>query len=271
MNLPRLILTRPAGQALGWQQGLQALGYEVHSLPLIEIAAADSAADQQALHAAWQGLDQQQALMFVSSNAVQYFLMPKRPITPVDTALTATYLIANEQHLRFWATGPGTVQALLDAGLPRSRIDAPSADASQLDSEALWQLVQPQIQAGSRVLLLRGRDVGTPDTSRDWLAQQVQSAGGQADSLVVYERRAPQLSAPLLQQAQAWLGDGSVWLFSSSQALAHLPASLDVRAGRCIATHERIAAAARARGFAVVCKSRPILADVAVSIKSLHE
>jgi uroporphyrinogen-III synthase len=38
---------------------------------------------------------------------------------------------------------------------------------------------------------------------------------------------------------------------------------------RCVATHPRIAEAARAAGFAVVCESRPAMADLIASIESL--
>jgi uroporphyrinogen-III synthase len=84
----------------------------------------------------------------------------------------------------------------------------------------------------------------------------------------VYERRAPLLDAAQLERGRGWLLDASVWLFSSSQAVRHLPPALDASKGICICTHERIAQAAKARGFAVVCTSRPTVQDVLASIKS---
>ena len=65
--------------------------------------------------------------------------------------------------------------------------------------------------------------------------------------------------------------DGSVWLFSSSEAVHNLQASLpDVgwSRARAVTTHERIAQAARAAGFAEVRETRPALADVRASIES---
>ena len=47
-----------------------------------------------------------------------------------------------------FVTGPGSVAALLRAGVPLAAIDAPSEAAAQFDSEALWQVVQPQVRAG---------------------------------------------------------------------------------------------------------------------------
>jgi uroporphyrinogen-III synthase len=266
--MAQLILTRPATQAPAWAQALQALGYQVAQLPMIEILAADRQEDAQALRQALQALPRLHALMFVSSNAVEHFWKQKWPLVGIESALNAINLIVNKMSLRCWATGPGTAQALLAAGVDRTLVDAPGPQAEQLDSEALWRIVQPQIVAGKKVLIVRGRDVGAPDSSRDWLAQQVQSAGGQASSLVVYERRAPQLTAAQLTQCQTWLQDGSWWIWSSSQALRHLPMQLDVSHALCVCTHERIAQVARERGFAQVLTSQPTPQAVAASIES---
>lgn len=265
-----LILTRPAGQILPWRIALQAVGHSTSALPLIDIAAAQSSSDANARLAALQAEKPWHAWMFVSSNAVEHFFKKNEQFAGINTALTATKLIANNSSLRCWATGPGTFQALRAAGVSAHQIDAPSADAQQFDSEALWQIVAPQIKPQSRVLILRGRDVGMPESSRDWLAQQIMAQGAQVSTLVVYERRKPAFSNEQLQSCQAWLRDGSVWLFSSSQALQNLSSSLDASQGICICTHERIAQAAASRGFAVVCRSRPTIQDVIASIESLH-
>jgi uroporphyrinogen-III synthase len=258
----QVILTRPEPQQAAWAQGLRQQGFAVQSLPLIEIAAAPDVA--------WPAGKSFSALMLVSSNSVEHFFKKKQQLPGIESAQSAIDLIANSTITpRYWATGPGTVTALQAIGVDAQRIDAPAHDAGQFDSEALWQQVRDQIKPGSQVLIIRGRDVGTPDASRDWLAQQIEAAGGQVSSLVVYERRAPVFTPQQLQDAQRWLQDGSAWLFSSSQAVRHLPAQLDVSQARCICTHERIAQAAKERGFAVVCTSRPMLHDVLASIKSL--
>ncbi len=265
-----LIVTRPVQQAADWLAALQAAGHSTSHLPLIEIEAAESPADIAAWQAALQSPQPWQAIMFVSGNAVAHFFKPNLPLAVIKHAQTAIELIVNNASTRCWATGPGSVQALLAAGVPLEKIDAPVHDAGQFDSEALWQIVQHQLQATSRVLIVRGRDVGTPDSSRDWLAQQIQARGGQANSVVVYERRAPRFNEAQWVQSTAWLRDGSAWLFSSSQALKHLPQTLDATRAICICTHERIAQAAKNRGFAVVCTSRPTIQDVLASIKSIN-
>jgi uroporphyrinogen-III synthase len=66
--------------------------------------------------------------------------------------------------------------------------------------------------------------------------------------------------------------DGSVWLFSSSEAIANLQALLPQQSwsqARAIATHARIGQAAKNAGFSVVCESRPVLASVVASIESM--
>jgi uroporphyrinogen-III synthase len=270
--MAHLIVTRPAEQAAAWLQVLRDMGHVAVALPLIEIAPVESEDDAQALELAWARLKSFDALMFVSSSAAQAFFKPNQPNTVIESAQRAIDLVVNQHpNIRLWATGQGTVASLRNLGIPENRIDAPSAQAGQFDSETLWEIVQSQVHSARRVLILRGRDIGIFDSSRDWLAQQIMARGGVVQKLVVYERRSPRWSLTQTAQCRAWLRDGSIWLLSSTQALRHLPASLDASQGICICTHERIAQAAKARGFAVVCTSRPTLQDVAASIKSLHD
>lgn len=255
----RVIVTRPRREAQDWVQALQAAGHEALALPLIAIT---QAPDTAALQQAWAQLEGYLGLMFVSANAVDGFFAARPAAAPRPS--------------QAWATGPGTVQALLRAGLPASLITAPPVDAPQFDSEALWALVAGRIVSGGRVLIVRGADAAESSAQgagRDWFARQVGAAGGQVDFVASYQRMRPHLDTAQLQLARAAAGDGSVWLFSSSEAVANLQASLpqqDWRAARAVATHARIAQAARAAGFAVVRESRPALADVRASIESMQ-
>jgi uroporphyrinogen-III synthase len=277
---PRVIVTRPAAQAGAWVQGLQAQGLQVQSFPLIEISAALHSERRALLQARVLEAGEFAVCMWVSANAVHYFFQSNRAAGHLNIAQAAIKLVANMEpikmpRLRHWATGPGTVQALAAHGVPVERIDAPDAQAAQWDSEALWARVHTQVQTGCKVLILRGEDVGTPSASREWLGSQVRAAGGEVEFAAVYQRRAPHFSPQQTARAQQAASDGSVWVFSSSQAVAHLPRWASAQGGgiwsqaRCIATHPRIAQAAQALGFAVVCTSRPSVQDVAQSIKSL--
>jgi uroporphyrinogen-III synthase len=262
----RVIVTRPANQADAWVQGLRAAGLTAVSWPLIDIR---PTRDAQALNAARAQAADQQALMFVSANAVHGFFEENRALAGVNAAELAIKSIVNTGAARCWATGPGTVQALLAAGVPAQRIDAPGA-GDELESEALWAVVQKQVGAGMRVMLVRGADAAGQLAGRPWLAQQLAARGAQVTEAAAYERHAPQWSAAQREQAQAALCDGSVWLWSSSEALHNLPdlPAMAQHAARAVATHPRIAQAARERGFAQVLEARPDLPALVRSIQS---
>ena len=269
----RAIVTRPARDAAQWVADLQARGVPAVALPLIAIGPATQPALQQALAGARAELDAWRALMFVSGNAVHYFFEQNRAY-----ALDPYGFVAIKT--RAWAPGPGTRQALLDAGVPASAIDSPAADAAQFDSESLWQQVAAQVRPGDRVLVVRGTTSGaavepggTGGRGRDWLARQIEAAGGQVEFVAVYERGAPRLTAHQQALAREAAADGSVWLLSSSEAVAHLGDALpgqDWQAAHALCTHPRIAAAARALGFGLVRECRPAFSDVVASIESLR-
>jgi uroporphyrinogen-III synthase len=128
---------------------------------------------------------------------------------------------------------------------------------------------------GKRVLVLRGQTSGAAQhtAGRDWLAQQFRAAGAQVEMLSVYERKAPQLSSAELDLVKAASQDGSVWLFSSSEALANLLRQPALNGGvnwcqaRAIATHPRIAEALRNAGWGVVQESRPMLSDIVDALR----
>jgi uroporphyrinogen-III synthase len=261
----RVIVTRPERDALRWVSGLREGGFDALALPLIDIGPAP---DREAVVRAWLELDGCSAAMFVSGNAAQQFLAA-RPAAVVAP-------LAQSGHARAWATGPGTRQALIEGGVSALLIDAPGDDAPQFDSEALWALVAAQAHPGSRVLIVRGSDaVSAADSKgagRDWFAAQLAACGCTAQFVVAYARRAPQFDAAQRELVRSAASDGTVWLFSSSEAVVNLTLATpgqQWREARAVATHPRIAQAVRDAGFAVVRESRPALADVVASIESL--
>ena len=63
-----------------------------------------------------------------------------------------------------------------------------------------------------------------------------------------------------------------LWLLSSSEALTNLQSlvpGIDWSAAGALATHPRIAAAARSAGFGQVIESRPALPDVVRALESV--
>lgn len=252
----RVIVTRPAAEAAEWVDGLRAAGFDAVPLPLIEIRPAP---DDSPMRQAWSSISQYRAAMFVSANAVRGFFAARPTAANFGT--------------RAWATGGGTVNALVAAGVDRSGIDAPPADSPRFDSETLWDIVRPQVNPRARVLLVRGGQAGSPEPSgRDWLEQRLTECGASAEPVLAYLRDRPQWSAQ--EQALAFdaCADGSVWLFSSSQAIDNLRAlapSADWSRSRAIATHPRIAQSARDAGLAVVRVSRPPMDAVIADLESL--
>ena len=280
----RVIVTRPAQDAANWVDKLGNSGFEAQALPLIEIGPASVLADINALEHAWHHLGNYAACMFVSGNAVQYFFEKKMAESQLNWAQQAPFNIADNAinwlptSLRFLAPGPATAAALLAVGVPAGQIDSPPTGAGQFDSEALWQVVGSRDWRGKRVLVLRGQTSGAGQhtAGRDWLAVQFRAAGAQLDMLSVYERQAPQLSSAQLDLVKAASQDGTVWLFSSSEALVNLlrqPAlngCVDWRQAIAIATHPRIAEAVRNAGWGVVQESRPMLSDIVDALRSIE-
>lgn len=268
----RVIVTRPEREAHAWAQAMVQRGLEVSVLPLIDI---HPTPDTSALCAAWRQLGDYVALMFVSAAAVEHFFTLRASCgVPGD--------IPGVLKARFWGTGPGTRAALLRQGVDPVRIDAPAHDGGQFDSEALWRVVQVQVRPGDRVLIVRGGDkpqdpaaaAGTAGAGfgRDWLAQRLIQAGAQVEFVLAYWRGAPVFNQLQRETARDAASDGSVWLFTSARAVANLLACLPGQrwaGARALATHARIANAARAAGFGVVWESRPSVSDVVASIESI--
>ncbi len=259
---PGVIVTRPQREALAWVERLQQAGVPAQALPLIDITPAP---DPQALHRACEALAGCAAVMFVSANAVDHFAL----------ACPAPWCSSTSAALRAWATGPGTVAALLRAGWPADSIDAPAADAPLFDSEALWALVQHQVQPGQRVLIVRGADAQGHMAGRDWLALTLKASGIEVLQCAAYARRLPQWHGAERQLAQAVLDRGDWWLFSSSEAVGHLQSlwpDLPWPKLRALATHPRIAQALQARACTQVHTVPGALPALLASIKSLlHE
>jgi uroporphyrinogen-III synthase len=255
----RVVVTRPARDAQRWVVELQRRGIDAIELPLIEIGAA---VDEGAVGAAWGRLETYAALMFVSGNAAdRFFRLSPDP----ETVWPA--------RVRAWAPGPGTVEALLAAGVPQSAIDQPSAEAAQFDSEALWAEVSDQLRAGQRVLIVRGGNLAGQGSGRDWLGRQLQARGVVVDHVIAYSRQVPTWSDPQFDRARECMSDGSVWLFSSSEAIAHLLSLLPHgpwERARAVASHPRIRQAALDAGFGTVQLSRPALAEMVASIESMR-
>lgn len=270
----RLIVTRPSAEAGAWVQALTERGWPAVAWPLIDIGPPrdpDALARLALARAGWPGAD---ALMFVSAAAVQHFFADDAPAPPA----------AAQARTRFWCPGPGTARALSAAlerrGLDGSRIDAPPSDAGQFDSEHLWPVVRHQLHPGFQLQVIRGQSAGAEPSAgmagngRDWLMARCVEQGAQVEACVAYERHAPAWGAERIRQAMGSTGPDVLWLFSSSEALAHLQALLpgaDWHLAQALCTHDRIARSAREAGFDQVLSSRPALEDVLRTLELAQE
>ena len=239
----RVIVTRPAAQAMPWVRSLEKHGLEAVALPLIDIG---PALDTRSVTEAWQQLGQARLAMFVSANAVEHFFA----LRPIDAVWPT--------NVQAGSPGPGTTGALLDAGVPSSLIVEPAADSAQFDSESLWERLRDQDWRAAPVLVVRG------DGGRDWLADTLRAHGAEVSFVSAYRRTAPTWNdkmQTLLDHLMDHLAN------SRQQPTPSAPIGLPV--GACaLATHPRIARRAEQAGFAPVWLCPPTLADVVACIQS---
>jgi uroporphyrinogen-III synthase len=235
-----VLVTRPQPQADEWVARLGSLGVAARALPLLGIA---DAPDGTALKQVQEALADFALAMFVSPSAVERFFAGWQAAAWPAATLAGS-------------TGPGTEAALRKAGVPAACIVTPPAEQGRFDSEALWlQLRGRRAWAGARALIVRG------EGGRDWLADTLRQHGADMHFVEAYRRTAPVLDAAgsaLLAQALAQ-PSRHLWLFSSSEAVRHLPGlaaradgPADWSASSAVATHERIVQAARDIGFGQV-------------------
>jgi len=260
---PTVLVVRPRAQALAWVDELTALGVAARALPLIEIRPAPEAARVDAVFAEVEASTAQPVLVFVSPNAVLGFFTAVVCVRGARAGSPAW-----PAHAWAAATGPGTVAALRECGVPAERIVAPAAEAGQFDSEALWSAISAWPWSARPVWLVRGNG------GRDWLGQQLRDAGADVRVVQSYTRLAPTLTVDqrgLVAQALAepvrW-----IWMFSSSEAIDHLQAlAPDARwgASRALASHPRIAERATALGFGAVTIVSPSSGAVAAAVSEI--
>jgi uroporphyrinogen-III synthase len=137
-------------------------------------------------------------------------------------------------------------------GARGTTIVAPDVE-DESGSEAFWRAWQGAGRQVRRVLLLRA------ETGREWIAEQLRTAGASVDALAVYRRHPHLLDADELARLDRWLQSDTraVVVVSSSEAVDTL---LDQVSGmpnavgwlrRCtaVATHPRVAQRLRSAGF----------------------
>ena len=287
MQNTKIVLTRPEKESKHWLDGLKGAGFDVVNWPLIEI---EHLNPNQACEEILSNLDTFSAIAFVSSSAVDHF---------VSSVLNFKKLTHPERflwpNLKYWATGHGTVQALLRAGVDENNICMPAKNAAQFDSIELWRVVKDSLTESDLVLFVRGLNEEDhqalnkeqnssyqpishnqnlePPTGSNWLIWQLKQQNIQVQSIEVYRRKIPNWSDVQKLDAIEALKNKAIWIFSSSLAIENLAILLpleDCSRGFAVATHERIALKAKEVGWGVVCVSRPTIVDIIKSLELIH-
>jgi uroporphyrinogen-III synthase len=253
---PTVLVVRPRAQAAAWVDELAALGVAARALPLIAIQPAPDPARVAEAFDAVEASSAEPVLVFVSPNAAHGLF-----------EAVAAARVASAWPARAWAaaTGPGTVAALRECGVPVDRIVAPGLDAAQFDSEALWSRLAAWPWRGRPAWIVRGNG------GRDWLGDQLRAAGAEVRVVQSYARATPSLQAGERALLDAALAEPArwIWMFSSSEAIDNLQALAPGArwdAGRALASHPRIAERARALGFGAVRLVAPSVAAVAAAL-----
>ncbi|NBQ89903.1 MAG: uroporphyrinogen-III synthase [Betaproteobacteria bacterium] len=257
-----LLVTRPREQSQDWVMRLQAAGISARPLPLLGI---EPAPDRLALAQSWARVPHCRAVLFVSPNAVAGFFAeaPRGVPWPAQTLAVAP--------------GPGTAAALMAQGIGPAQIVQPPADADQFDSESLWPELAARAWVDQEVLVVRG------EGGREWLIHRWQEAGARVQTVVAYRRGAPVLNAEELRLLQSSINQpaGTVWLWSSSEALDHLTPLIQAHAPQTVvpawaaevqalATHPRILERAHALGFHRAQACRADFSSVVAAYNRLH-
>ena len=224
-----------AGRRPG-SSGCAPRGIDAEALPLIEIAPLADAAPCTPPGPDW---PQRRLVVFVSANAVRAFLR---------RAAGRCGLAGRRRSPR--APGPGTADALRDAGVAEAAIVAPAGDAAQFDSEVA-------LGAPARARLARRARADRARRRRPRLAGRAPARRRRARSsrCRAYRREAPRLrrregaSALDAGARRRRRRSGSSAAPRRSPTSSAPPARSRFGHARALATHPRIAERARGAGF----------------------
>ena len=225
-----VVLTRPQGKNESLAARLLQLGCTVQSLPALDIKPLLHA-DSELAHPVSFDL-----VVFVSSHAANFYLDALRARDP-DFLWPARTIAAT--------VGAGSAGRLSHSGLIEpSPIVHPSAQSEGQDSEALWAMLQPELHRLRRVLIVRG------ESGREWLGQQLDTAGAKVERLPAYARTAANWNTEQALNLQAALTSVQpcIFLLTSAESVDAVHANVQrlglddtwVRA-RFVVIHERVA------------------------------
>lgn len=220
-----ILITRPARQSAALAAKIAALGGRPVIFPAIVIL---PPADRAVLERAHAALSRYQYAFFVSANTVEYGVPDARRWP---------------QTLIAFAPGPGTAQALADAGIPNVKVPH-----EHFDSEGLLALPELQNVQGKRVIVFRG------DGGRELLGDTLRARGAHVDYVESYRRARPQSGGAGIAHAFAEGRIDAITVTSSEGldnlwAIADAPTRAAWKNRPTFVPHPRIAEHARERGL----------------------
>lgn len=236
-NRQTVLVTRPGSQAGSLSEALEAQGFLVRQVPVMEIVPLQ---DSTRIEHCFAALDQFAGIIVVSVNAAEQSLAWFSRYHPPLAVM-------------FFAVGQSTagyLQERLFGGKAREVI----YPASQMDSEGLLALpaLQPSQVAGKRFLILRGMG------GRELIADTLRSRGAEVTACELYRRICP----PNGKQLQEGIADADIIVVNSVESLENLLALAGPTfdAGQCtkrlVVPGERVGAAARKTGFRhIICSA----------------
>lgn len=196
-ELPQLaILTRPADRNEALALKLEQGGWQVLLAPAMAIELTHSADQPGPLP------DTYDLVIFASRAAVSGYCaqLPPGYLWPQRCAIATV----------------GSATATLVRQLIAGSYALHCPQTQQVDSEALWVLLQQQDRLPKRALMVRGQ------TGREWLLDRLSEHGVEVSILSVYQRRPTRLSAGLKLALHdcAQARRRATWLFTSKDAIA---------------------------------------------------
>lgn len=245
LKLPalRAVLTRPADRQMALAQRLHAQGWDVLSLPALElVATGDSTLNVQFRP------EQFDWIMFVSRTAWRLYRASTGVCWPASTRIAVVGQGTAQAIAEDFAAGllrPGSGEDVSQPSCQTPEILTPEKNDSQ-DSEGLWRRLEPRLSDCSRVLIVAGRQ------GRTWLRDKIRAYGAQCEVMECYQRIVAPVSAKAEWTLRQWsrtneLASGGVWLFTSQHGVQASTQALKmagllhlVYPAAVLVTHERL-------------------------------
>lgn len=231
----RVLASRPVQQNKAWVARLKGVGFATLEVPLLEIVAATTPEQLQAIKQIILDFDQYDGVIFVSQNAVQH-----------TWAWLDQYWPQLPTAMNYFAVGQKTACEITKLLLPEST-GGVTAAVEAMNSEELLSLDALQQVENKKILICRG--IG----GRTTLAEQLQARGARVSYCELYERALPKSAISELA-ANKFSDERDLLSVFSGETLENLVqamrlAELSLQHLPLLIPGERVAAAARVAGF----------------------